>query len=382
MKNYCLGTNILIIENCTFSHNIVTYITEIIPVMIRPLIEIILSHDGKSVSFKKCSFKRNYNDNHLISIHVVTSKFCYDKTPPCISSLTRITFVGCRFTKNIGELMNIKGSCRAKVLIIGPSHFTNTAPHTHIGSNLITIYYMSVHLIGPITIISNNARNMLHFDSCEIKFYNNIMIKSNNCGQVITLRFTCIKVMEYTNITLLKNKYLNKLIEIEYDNKYKLYPMCIFQFVTVKNTTTVSPTHYSINFINNYVTYLYVPEDIRQEKKCSFPFYHFTPHCQWIKNTVFYSDNPSSVYRHIIRIYGQNLTYHKICHCFQNGNFNCNVDTLGPVYPGQMLQVELCTPCYDEPSILYAEVNSIHLPNLACKVAPHDETNLYTIILK
>ena len=151
--------------------------------------------------------------------------------------------------------------------------------------------------------------------------------------------------------------------------------MCIFQFVTVRNMTTVSSTHYSINFINNYVTYLYVPENIEQEKKCSFPFYHFTPHCQWIPNTVFYSYNPSSVYQHIIRIYGQNLTYHKICHCFQNGSFNCNVDTLGPVYPGQMLQVELCTPCYDEPSILYAEVNSIHLPNSACKVAPHDETN-------
>ena len=112
-------------------------ITEIIPVIIRSLIEIILSHDGKSVSFKKCSFKRNYNDNHLISIHVMISKFCYDKTPPWIGSLTRITFVGCQFTKNIGELMNIKGSYRAKVLIISPSHFTNTAPHTHIGSNLI-----------------------------------------------------------------------------------------------------------------------------------------------------------------------------------------------------------------------------------------------------
>ena len=72
--------------------------------------------------------------------------------------------------------------------------------------------------------------------------------------------------MEYTNITLLNNKHLNKLIEIEYDNKYKLYPMCIFQFVTVRNATIVSPTHYSINFINNnYVTNHYVSEGIGQE---------------------------------------------------------------------------------------------------------------------
>ena len=38
-----------------------------------------------------------------------------------------------------------------------------------------------------------------------------------------------------------------------------------------------------------------------------------------------------------------------------------------------MPQVELCTPCNDKPSTLYAEVNSIHLPTTACKVAPQNE---------
>ena len=43
-------------------------------------------------------------------------------------------------------------------------------------------------------------------------------------------------------------------------------------------------------------------------------------------------------------------------------------------------EVELCTPCNDEPSTLYAEVNSIHdhLPTSACKVAPQTEI-IYTI---
>ena len=53
-----------------------------------------------------------------------------------------------------------------------------------------------------------------------------------------------------------------------------------------------------------------------------------------------------------------------------------SIDTLGPVYPGQTLQLELCTPCNDEPSILYAEVSSIHLPNSTCKVASQTETNV------
>ena len=43
-----------------------------------------------------------------------------------------------------------------------------------------------------------------------------------------------------------------------------------------------------------------------------------------------------------------------------------------------MLQVELCTPFNNKPSTLYAEVNSIHLPASACKVAPQTEI-IYTI---
>ena len=43
------------------------------------------------------------------------------------------------------------------------------------------------------------------------------------------------------------------------------------------------------------------------------------------------------------------------------------------MYPGQRLQVELCTPYHDEPLTLYAEINSIHLPDSACKVAPQTD---------
>ena len=83
--------------------------------------------------------------------------------------------------------------------------------------------------------------------------------------------------------------------------------------------------------------------------------------------------SPKVIYQRIIKSNDQNYTYHKICHCTQNGAINCSVDTLGAVYPGQMLQVELCTPCNDKPSTLYAEVNSIHLPTTACKVSPKTE---------
>ena len=109
--------------------------------------------------------------------------------------------------------------------------------------------------------------------------------------------------MEYANITLLRNKHRYKLIKAEYDDEYKLYPMCIFQFVILKNATA-SPTHYSISFIDN----LYIVQDpiksLKQEKKCSFPFYHFTPHCQWMPDTVFHNYDPTVVYHQVIKTHG------------------------------------------------------------------------------
>ena len=295
VRNQCHGNNTLIIENCGFEYN-TGKSADYIPLTVRPLIEIALSHNSKSALFKHCSFKRNYNDHHLMSSYINTDKMCRSKTPHCIGPLTKISFVKCQFTENKGELVYINSRCRIELSIIGPSQITKTGRAN--SDKIISLSNMTVHLIGPLRLSLNQAVSIMHFDSCEVLFHNNIMIKSNTCHQVITLLFTFIKVMEYTNITLLKNKHLFKLIQTENYDEYKLYPLCIFQFVTLRNTTTVSSTHYSINFIDNVYT-KHNLESAEQEKYL-FPFYHFTPHCQWIPDTVFHNYNPTIVYKHII----------------------------------------------------------------------------------
>ena len=387
ISSRCSGNNIIIIENCTFVHNTYIFPTEEFLYITRRIITIVLSHSNKSVTFKQCSFKNNYNQQ-MISILISAKKLCYYSTMRhCIGPITNVTFVRCQFARNTGELMNAKGMfCRTNLLIIGPSKFANVATHSHMKINgyLISISYMIVHVIGPVIITSNCAKSIMYFTSCDVSFYKDIILVSNNCNQLITLQFTCIKMMEYSNITLFKNNYRNKLIEAEHDNEYKLYPVCIFQFVTLKNTTNISPTLYSVNIIDNLyfigkqsgIKKDQLVANTERKKKCSFPLYHFTPHCQWIPNAAFHDYNPRVVYQQIVNTLGQNLTYHEICHCPPNKISNCSVDTLGPVYPGQTLQLELCTPCNHEPSILYAEVSSMHLPNSTCKVASQTATNV------
>ena len=126
IKNRCHGNNTLIIENCVFEYNTVKS-ADYIPLTVRPLIEIALSHNSKSALFKNCSFKRNYNDQNLMSIYVKTTKVCYSKIQDCTGPLTNISFVRCQFTENAAELINIRGICKAKLFIIGPFQITKTS---------------------------------------------------------------------------------------------------------------------------------------------------------------------------------------------------------------------------------------------------------------
>ena len=59
-----------------------------------------------------------------------------------------------------------------------------------------------------------------------------------------------------------------------------------------------------------------------------------------------------------------------ICYCSNSKEVYCNIDTLGPVYPGQMLQTNLCNMCNnDNITVLYAEVHNVNLPSSTCKIA-------------
>ena len=370
----CYGYNKVHIENCTFENNFMLSHNKQFYVTLRPLIDILVAHDFKVISFKQCNFTKNYHANIFISIVIRASKVCNSQEKLIISSGTNISFVACQFIDNeVTKLIDaIAIYHKSNLLFIGPTQIKRTKSGTyrylHNQYNIISIHYMIVDIIGPIIISFNYANTLLSFDKCEVSHSHNITYKLNYCKfQVINLISSYIKVMEYATITLFKNQVKYNLISFTYF-QFNLNLPCLFQFVTERNLT-VSPAHYAINIIDNFYTSRKPFQNMPKEM-CLSPLYHFTPHCRWIPSAVFHKCSPKAIYQQVIKTRNQSYTYHKICHCAKNGMINCSVDTLGSVHPGQLLQVELCTPCNDKPSTLYAEVNSIHLPTTACKVAP------------
>ena len=113
---------------------------------------------------------------------------------------------------------------------------------------------------------------------------------------------------------------------------------------------------------------------------CTLSFHNLISHCEWIHAAVFYGHDPGIINLQIIQL-DHKPQLSTISYCS-----NYSIDILGPVYPGQMLQVELCMPCYNYSSndtsklVLYAEIQNTILPKSACKIA--HQTELVNFIAK
>ena len=371
----CEGNSVIKIENCTFENNMKSHYED--DISLKPLINIRLSHDYKSLSFKQYNFTGNLHSSTLVYIMIWAGKGWHRQRMHCNTPLiTNVSFVKCQFYKNVvGVLISADARyCKTNFLMIGPSRFVHTRCGTnkYDDYNVLSISQMAVNITGPVIMLSNYAQTIMQFKYCNVLFYNKITFESNSCNQVMYLQSTYIKIMEYANISFFKNGYRYKVITTAYNYESDLYPPCLFQFITWRNITAF-PKLYSVNMIGN-VYYDYKISNKEQNQNCLFPYYHFTPHCYWLPTAAFHHYNPNVIYQQIIKTDIPNFTHHKICHCFHNGSKNCDTDTLGLVYPGQILQVQLCTPCKDEPSTLYAEINNIHLPDSACKISPEAQT--------
>ena len=172
--------------------------------------------------------------------------------------------------------------------------------------------------------------------------------------------------MEHTSIAFTNNMCTSGLIlPSKFKNFRNLHPFCLFQYETKDKTQTILPDYYSISFTSNVIYNNKNREEILE----------FLSHCKWLQTAAFYGFHAGTVNQQIISSDNQQWYLHqkRICHCLQNGNTNCSIDILGPVYPGQLLQLQLCIPEAKKTFIVHVETHDKSLPSSACKIANQAE---------
>ena len=278
-------------------------------------------------------------------------------------------------SSNTVHINNIMAFQSCEVSINGPITISSNMV---LEANVMVLQYCSVLFQGPIIISHNFATDsIISFSACDITFHKQIMFISNTCDKIINIQLqytgcTYIKVMENATITFLTNKYSNDLIILELNNDHnKPYPFCLFQYMTTKtNTSTIIPEDYTVIFAENTNTLI----DFDNLTKCRQTFDRFTSHCKWLPTSVFYGHNPGLINQQIIQIDNRKINYHTfICLLSSQLHYDCAINTLGPVYPGQILQVDVFTPCSENTPVIYAETHNNLLPSIACKIAHQTE---------
>ena len=258
------------------------------------------------------------------------------------------------------------------VLFNGPMTISNNAGSVMQMSSCNITFNGSVNIYdndNAILILYDDyiCEYIMQFTSCNVLFSKDIFITSNICKMIIIMNshraeLSYIKVMEYSNIVLTQNNCSN-IIAVEINSIYNNpYPFCLFQYVTLQNISTILPSHYTIIISDSFLS------------TCKLSFYYFLSHCQWIPTAVFHNHKPEAINHQIIQLIINYRSLHSTI--FYCSNFS--TDTVGPVYPGQLLQLELCMPCSDDYSVLYAETHNANLPKSACKIA--DQTELVNFI--
>ena len=362
----------LLVKNCTFRY--IKHKTRHIQRILYGEIPVA----SVNIRFEDCSFICNAAVKVFFMLFTFYNGLC--------ESPTNVTIENSNFIINHGSLLDLSNyvlfDCKANVFLNKDVTFANNEV------NLVMFFAnMAVTMNGAIAVLENNvSADTMKFQSCDIIFSGSITFLSNTCTYVISLAsvpLSYIMVTEYTNITIINNTYRQLLIAIgpiinNYDNRF---PYCIFQFM-LKNVLLVRDSSNVSDLLTLYT--INIRENALQNKQAatSYPFPkpskfdNFLSHCQWLPTAVFNGHNPGYVNQHIIQVDGHHWMHHKsICVCPCDGNYNCSVDLLGLVYPGQVLKVDLCIPQANKKFIVHTVTDS----NLTCRIAYKTERLVVTI---
>ena len=384
------STIILWIKHCKFLYN--KYKRK----LQEPTVEITIPYTNVTLFFTNCFFYENANDESpLISIqvkrhvHDKRSYSDYDYSVDWCLFPSQVQIIRCSFLKNMGSLIKVQGNkrqnCIIHLSIIGP--FKIMGNWARFRDNLIATHGVIVSIIGEATFIYNSyGINFIVFDSCTVIFCKNISFIKNmdwyGSAHIITLQSDSayIKIMENANIKFINNSRNDQAVQVKVEN-YTPHPFCAFQYCTdtSKNASYALLKNYSI--IIYYENYKHFTTDNvangNDGPSLNLLISYYTFHCQWLPEAVFYDYHPADINKQIIHTDDKQMYQHtRVCYCFMNNTYDCSLDLLGPVFPGQVLQVDLCVPREadnDEIFTLYIDTHNKFLPNSACKVAHQNQ---------
>ena len=226
---------------------------------------------------------------------------------------------------------------------------------------------IQIILVGPIIFHNNNHVTIL---DAPVQFKGYIEASDNEAMYFLsTPTDSNANLISNTILNITCNTFLAEIFHKEW-SRDEIIPACYFQFYSSGSKNSITTKSYQIAIVDNIGNPYYPRLKVFSENIQNI-------NCKMFSDSVFYRFNPLEVYKSIIdykneteQLFDTGL----LCHCSSEGKQNCQTDTLGPIYAGQLLTLNLRSN--NNINTLYVNVDMYHsyLPPSHCKVSSTSET--------
>ena len=233
-------TKHIFITNCTFT-------------LIRSyaVIEILLKPVYMIIRFLNIEFHNNHNNQLRILIAPLANTIgcklanTFKSTVPVVINISIMKFQICG-SREYSDLLVIDNYVATFDEVNVFFKLLNFTKNNIVGGS-ITLIKVNVHFAELINVTKNTFKSsVMRLQSCDISFSGTVTLHENYCSEVISVD-THIKILDYTNISIVKNVYKNSLLAVRSTEEYNQpYPLCLFQYIALNSSklSTYLPSHF------------------------------------------------------------------------------------------------------------------------------------------
>ena len=322
------------------------------------------THKGSIIKYKNCHFI-NFFRRQKTLILIEISSFTgivniVDCTFVLTSNVALIRILLSKHKLDVSMYQNIT------TIIKNVSFISTVCPYS-----LITLSEQILLLDGPVSFVgvqvSGYQRALIDASNAIIHFHNYIKI-SNSSGFVVFHNILFLILRQPATVNIEHNTF-ELFTYSNVDPSVNSMHMCMFQYFNDQNQDLSfikkAKLDYFIIFKNNKWMYKSTLNSVDLR----------TTHCNWLIGSAFNTSIPDDVNQHFISVVNETFVTRKkrLCYCSEVNSINCYKDQLGPIHPGQTLNIMLAFT-YSNFIELIIDVHDIKLPSTACKISSLQET--------
>ena len=320
----------------------------------------------KEITFNNVHFLNNYIMDYMFRIEfTLHNAHCFNKT---VSTHDKVFIKSCRFTNNkvfglvFGKWFNEVASGKIQqMIIIEKCVFANNKLNGDIMS--FGSYYTDINnavYISDIKFLLNDCKSndLISITNIKMQLKGSIIFHENIFRSLFSLK-TGSSILLHDYFELLQNK-----------GNYMIYASQVFLMKRVtfnitknaisvlffskgsdmgKNSSQKIPLCY-FQFYGNKILTNKVFEVAIRNSNSSLIFNRNAQNinCRMLPGSTFYKQNPLYVYQQYIHFRNDLGNFYFpfntgiLCYCLKEQSQNCFINTLGPIFPGQLLTIELC----------------------------------------